>query len=181
MVFMWEMFCWKLNLCLGKRIVLFAPKKLSHRVIKSKPVGCQFEFLSCMSNIVSPTTSKIWLTRGNQARFFTHILFLYLARSRKKTEMHGQFFSRLGINFVCRVKLFFKVISDPPKGIRFLFKGLYLEISEEFHVGEAILTSYLGRKNKVLLWRLGMSYMFSDLKCRKRGAVKFCMYVSLLK
>lgn len=76
MVFMWEVFCWKLNLCLGERIVLFAPKKLSHRVIKSKPVACQFEFLSYMNNFVSPTTNKIWLTKENHARLYPNPVYL---------------------------------------------------------------------------------------------------------
>lgn len=45
MVFMCKVFCWKLNLHLGARIALFAPKKLSQYVIKSKSVCCQFERL----------------------------------------------------------------------------------------------------------------------------------------
>lgn len=95
MVFMWEVFCWKLNLCLGERILLFAPKKLSHHVIKSEPVGCQLEFLSHMNNIVSPTTNKIWLTRGSQDSL-PKSCFSIFSGPRKKMEMHGQFFSKAG-------------------------------------------------------------------------------------
>lgn len=55
MLFMREVFCWKLNPCLGERIVLYALKKLSHYVIKLKSVSCQFELLSLTNN-----TPSLW-------------------------------------------------------------------------------------------------------------------------
>lgn len=55
MMFMGEVFCCKLNPRLGERIVLYALKKLSHYVIKSKPGSCQFELLS-----LTNSTPSLW-------------------------------------------------------------------------------------------------------------------------
>lgn len=62
MLFMREVFCWKLNPRLGERIVLYALKKPYHYVIKSKPVSCQFELLSHTNDALFPMSQATGLT-----------------------------------------------------------------------------------------------------------------------
>ena len=104
MLFMREVFCWALNPRLGEGNVLYALKKLSHYIIKSKPVSCQFELLSLTNNTPSPLSRarQDWpkITQPGYYSLLLRTFSLHLPRALLGDTGTGpKFFLRLSLIF----------------------------------------------------------------------------------
>lgn len=189
MMFMWETFCWKLNPHLGEKIVLYAPKKLFHHVIKSKPVSCQFEF--CLT----PTTLNLpWVkqdrTDRKQANLrpisgFSWSLFLHFPMVHL---WDVQAWPILFLGF-CLIFLFRPFLEGQPTSIErnkhsFLFKGFperqYIELrrGNKYYVTLSLI-SFLRRVPKVSLQMFEKSFLFWDLEVRLKCSIWFFSLVFL--